>query len=191
LSAYVQIIVPQQLTPTEFKLWYDCVEQNTPSGLTVSTSLSTGAHSTQSKFYSKKTANNKHAYVIPLARDLDQSELHAVLKAWCAAYTQGDFLLDYSQHTGIQAPSTSVTQQRLDQILDAWGKQQHAKWTQAQVDKGWRYGVTMSTKHKTHPWLMPWESLPAQARAHNLTAMQDLFQVLEQFGMTLAQKPQA
>ena len=155
------------------------------------TEISDSSGSKSSTYYVKKTANQKHAHVIPLMRDLQPHEVHEILKAWCEKYPDGDFTLDYSQPTGIKPVADAVTSDRWDQILDAWGKRQHGIWMQRHVADGWKYGVMLSTKHKTHPWIQPWESLPTSARQLNIQGVQDLVKILKDFGYQITQMPRS
>jgi len=192
MTAYVQIIVPQEFTPQQIKTWFATVENNLPSGLISSTSLEQKGQVRNSKFFHKQTANKKHAYVIPLVRDLDASEVHSILKNWCEIYSDGDFTFDYSQSEGIKsAPPPSLEQHKIDQVLDAWAKHQHQAWMKRHTDQGWRYGVRLSSKDKTHPWIQPWEILPSQAREINIKGVKDLLHILNDFGYTLVQKAES
>jgi len=62
---------------------------------------------------------------------------------------------------------------------------------QHKLNQRWRYGVNISMKHRTHPWLQPYESLPEQARSPHTQAVKDLLDILNQFGYTIKQIPQA
>ena len=191
MTSYVQIIVPQALTHDQFKQWFSCVESHTPSGMITATQLPQHEGAKPSNYYTKRTANGKHAYVVPLTRDLDVSEVHEILKAWCAAYPEGDFTFDYSQAVQKTPQGDTFRQHKWDQILDAWGKLQHQRWLQRHVDDGWRYGVMLSTKEKTHPWMQPWESLPHKARELNLQGVRDLMRILDDFGYAIIQVPKS
>lgn len=192
MTAYVQLIVPQKLTQDQFKCWFDCVEQNVPSGLIGATTIQTDGQTRSTKYFTKLTANGKHAYVIPLVRDLDASEVHAVLRSWCEHYPDGDFTFDYSQSEGIEhAQPPSLEQHKIDQILNAWAKSQHTEWMNRHAGEGWSYGVRINMQNKTHPWMQPWESLPTQARELNIRAVRQLLDILDQFGYCITQKPQA
>lgn len=190
MSAHVQIIVPKALSKAHVTQWFNCVKENVPSGLISNTQLPTSKDKKQSFYFMKRTHNGKYAYVIPLVRNLDASEVHAILKVWCETYPMGDFTFDYSQAVNKIEPVHDLVQDtKWDQILDAWGKQQHQKWLQRHADEGWSYGAAMSTKNRTHPWMQPWESLPQKARQLNLQGVQDLITILKHFGYCISQKP--
>lgn len=192
MTAYLQLIVPEQLNKQQYTQWFDCVKESVPSGLLAGTEIELHGEPKQTSYYYKPTVSGKHAYVIPLVRNLDTSEVHVILKSWCETYAEGDFLLDYSQTDQKHMDQTDqVIQLRWREICHAWAKQQHAKWMQKQQDKGWRYGVVMNPQQKTHPWMQPWESLPAEAQDNTLESVKDLLEILDQFGYDVRQKPQA
>ena len=189
MSAYIRLIVPHKFSPKQVQQWFATVEKNIPSGLIGETTISVDQQSRVSRYYAKRTRKGQYSYVIPLVRNLDASEVHQVLQAWCTVYEQGDFVFDYSQAADRVMPHTlDLAQSKIDQALDAWGKQQHAAWMQEHSAQGWRYGVTVSVKHRIHPWMQPWESLPAAARTKNTQAVKDLLKVLGDFGYTVVQK---
>ena len=189
MSAYIRLIVPHKFSPKLVQLWFATVEKILPSGLIGETAITVDKTSRMSRYYAKRTQQGQYCYVIPLVRNLDASEVHQVLQAWCSAYAEGDFVFDYSQAADrIQPQALDLAQNRLDRALDAWGKQQHAAWMAEHSAQGWRYGVTISVKHRTHPWMQPWESLPASARDKNTQAVRDLVKVLGDFGYTVVQK---
>lgn len=190
MAAYVQIVVPEAWTSEQFRSWYDCVEHNVPTGMIVSTNIQGKDKILNSKFFHKPTPNGKHAYVVPLARDLDPSEIHQLVKHWVKCYPEGDFTLDYSQSSGKALPETPFSS-KLSQVIDAWAKAQHQMWMEKKLEQGWRYGLDLNLKQRTHPWLVPYESLPPHAQERDLHAVEQLMSLLDKFGYAIIQKPQA
>lgn len=186
MASYVRIIVSQNLPRSQFVLWFNTVEKTLASGLIGETQL---RPDTYSKFYSKKLGKNRRTYVVPLVRDLDASEVHQLLQAWNKAYPQGDFVFDYSQPVEHMQPQTQdLPDQKIAQVMEAWSKQQHQKWMQDHMHRGWRFGTNISVTNKTHPWLQPWESLPQAAKDKNMQACKDLLEQLHEYGYTIVQK---
>jgi hypothetical protein len=191
MSSFIQIIVPQPLDQDQTQLWFRTVKSCLPSGMVGVTAIASGDQTRDSFYYHRVTANGKHAYVIPLVRDVEISEAHDLVRAWCTAYPQGDFLMDYSQSPDVPEPGPQRLEQgKLTQVLDAWARSQHQRWMDHTLAQGWRYGVKMSTREKTHPWLQPWENLPPAAQARNLEAVSDLLKLLDGFGYSICQNPQ-
>jgi hypothetical protein len=185
MSAFIKLVVPQELEPKSYALWYHTVETTLASGIIAHTQIAPGK---QSKLYHKKTAKGQHCYVIPLTRDLDRSEIYRTVEAWHKSWPKGDFVIDWSQPVGLHAPSLDLATHKIEQAMDAWAKIQHQRWMSQHLADGWRYGTKISTKEKTHPWLQPWESLPPQAQKNNLQAAKDLLAAFDQFGYTVVQK---
>jgi hypothetical protein len=190
MTAYVQIVVPDRWSPEQFKNWFECVNDSVPSGLISSTSIQLKGKVKATKFFHKPTSNGKHAYIVPLARDLDASEIHTLIRNWVRCYPEGDFTLDYSQAEDIIQPQTPE-QLKLDQVIDAWCKQEHQAWMESQLEQGWRYGPQINLREKTHPWMQPWESLPQRAQKRNLASVERLMEILDEFGYAIVQKPEA
>jgi hypothetical protein len=188
MTAYIKLVVTQELAPKTYALWYHTVEQSLPSGMISQTEISPGK---LSRLYRKQTPKGQHCYVIPLVRDLDSSEIYQTVEAWNQAWPKGDFVIDWSQPVGIHAPSLDMATHKIEQALESWAKTQHQRWMSQHLKDGWRFGVKLSTRDRTHPWLQPWESLPPQAQATNLQAARDLLDALGQFGYTVVQKTQA
>jgi hypothetical protein len=189
LSAHVTLITPEALNSQHRLAWFSCVQDHTPDGLITATEIPSHSGKKNSTYYVKRTTNQKHAHVIPLVRDLQPHEVHEILKAWCEKYPEGDFLMDYSQPDSHVSTQDKLQTDRWDQILDTWGKQQHGAWMARKQQEGWRYGMRMSLADKTHPWMQPWESLPAQARSLNAQGAKDLMHILKQFGYQISQTP--
>jgi RyR domain len=186
MSHYVKIITPEKLSKESFLLWFDTVEDNLPSGMVAQTAITKGEKTAYTRFYTKRNSHGHWAYIVPLVRDLDASEVHNLLQAWCVAYPTGDFLFDYSQPTeSIEQPVTDLDQNRVQQALQAWAKSQHQQWMDEQLERGWHYGVKLSVNNKTHPWLQPWESLPPVAQEQKLSSVRDLLKILKTFGYSL------
>ena len=189
MTAYVRLIVADHLDKKQFAQWFECVETALPSGLIGQAHLRPGVFS---KFYSKRTRHGQMAYVVPLVRNLDSSEIYKLVHSWNQLFPEHDFIIDYSQDSeSINTPSLDLATHKIEQVLNSWGKQQHQRWMDQHMSSGWRYGVKLSVKDKTHPWLQPWESLPPAAREQNIQGARDLVKLLNDVGYAMVQKPQA
>jgi hypothetical protein len=187
MASYVRIIVAHKLPKKQSVLWYTTVHNILPSGMISQTQLTPD---TYSKFYMKRLSDKRYTYIIPLVRDLNAHEVHEILQAWSKSYPVEDFILDYSQPVEHNIPVLAdISQQNIAQAIESWSKQQHQKWMQDKMQQGWRFGIVLSIKNKTHPWLQPWESLPHAAKQNNLQACKDLVDCLKQFGYTIVQQP--
>ena len=192
MISYIQLIVPHKLDTSIVKMWFDCVEHCLPKGMIGSTTIAKDGKTKESKIYSKILENKKICYVIPLVRNLDASEIHELVQHWNSDYKDGDFIVDYSQNN--MAPPTgakSISEKKILQVLDAWAKKEHHRWMDGSLKQGWKYGMRMSTAQKTHPWLQPWEQLPENAKQQKMNSVKDLLTLLNDFGYTIVQKPEA
>ncbi len=192
MASWIKLIVAKPLDQQTRKAWYACVHEHVPSGVLFHTQLPEKQEIKTSSYYHKPQKNGAHAYVIPFLRDLVHHEVYQIAHAWDAQFPDSDFVIDYSQPADhVQPESTDVPDHKIAQVLDAWCKRQHDAWMQNKLDAGWRYGVRISLKEKTHPWIQPWESLPQAARDPHTQSVKDLLELLKDFGYTIKQIPNA
>lgn len=192
MTSFIQIIVPEQFSKQHIQEWFKVVETTLPSGMIGETVIVLKDSTKTVRYHQHRTANKKFAYIISLIRDLELSEIHNVVEAWCKVYPKGDFLIDYSQAADLPQPKPQgLEQSKIAQVLQAWAQRDHARWMRNLIAQGWRYGTTLSTKNKTHPWLQSWEQLPRAAREQNIEGVQDLLKILRDFGYSITQIPEA
>jgi hypothetical protein len=193
MNSWIKLTVAKKLDAAHRKLWYKCVQQNTPSGLLHHTQLADAHDTLESSYYHKPLPSGHHAYVIPMVRDLVHHEVYKISHAWDEQFPDTDFVIDYSQPADHTVPITQadVPEQKIAQVMDAWCKAQHNTWMQDKLDKGWTYGTHVSVTRKTHPWLQPWESLPPQGQSPHTQAVKDLLKLLNDFGYTIKQNVDA
>jgi hypothetical protein len=192
MNSYIQLIVPHKLEKEIIKRWFACVEQCLPSGMIGSTTIVVDKKTKETNIYSKVLENKKICYIIPLVRNCDSSEIHELVQHWIKRYPTGDFIIDYSQQDNESTNgSKSIEEKKINEVLDAWAKKEHKRWMDDCIKQGWKYGVKMSTVKKTHPWLQPWEMLPENAKEQKKQSVKDLLKLLNDFGYTIIQKPEA
>lgn len=192
MTSWIKLVVKQPLDEQMRRAWYACVHTHVPSGLLHHTQLPSKGHMITSSYYHKQLTNGQHAYVVPLLRNLVHHEVYEIAHAWDQKFPDVDFIIDYSQSADHVTPGQSdVPDHKIAQVMDAWCKQQHDVWMQDKLNQGWRYGVHISMKDRTHPWIQPWESLPEVARAPHTQSVKDLLKLLNDFGYTIKQTPQA
>lgn len=192
MASYVSLILPRDLDPDTNQLWLSTVEQTLPSGLRGSTEIVIKGQLKTSDYYAKRMSNGAWNLVVPLVRDLEAHEIYQLVGAWNTAYPEGDFVIDHSQQpTEGRAGVDKIQGDNLSSLLTSWCKSQHNQWMQSMLDRGWQYGVKLCSRSRTHPWLQPWESLPAAAQEGHLQAFGQLMDALDQFGYAIVQIPQA
>jgi hypothetical protein len=187
----IRLIVPEKLSTSEAKQWFQCVKTQLPSGLIGSTTLYSKSDLKPSSFWCRKLRTGKWCYHVPLVRDLDSSEIHQLVECWNKAYPKGDFLVDYTQNPQPAPGPQRLEQGKIQEVLDSWAKAQHNTWMENLLNKGWKFGLKLSTQHRTHPLIQPWEQLPTYAREKNLQAVESLLEILGSQGYTITQKLEA
>lgn len=191
MAHWIKLTVNQVLDKPHRLAVYKCVRDCVGSHMLHVTEIQTKQGKSDTHFYHAETDRKQHEYVIPLVRDLSIKEGHDLAHKLHEALQQVNWILDYSQ-TSHQLPAPHIQDpHNLQEILDVWGKAQHASWQQDLLSRGWRYGIKMSQSQKTHPWLQPWESLPPAARTHNIQAVEKLIDVLSHAGYQIVKIPQA
>lgn len=189
MTSWIKLVVLKPLDQNTRKAWYACVQDEVPSGVLYHTEIPEKQQVKMSSYYHKQMTNGNHAYVIPLVRDLVHHEVYQIAHAWDHKFPDADFVIDYSQPTDHVIPAgTDVPDHKIAQVLDAWCKRQHDAWMQDKLNKGWRYGIKVSMKDHTHPWIQPWESLPHVAKKPHTQAAQDLLDLMMDFGYTIKQQ---
>lgn len=192
MASWIKLVVKQPLDQTARRAWYACVQSHVPSGLLHHTEIPEQDHVKTSSYYHKQMTSGAHAYVVPLVRDLVHHEVYQIAHVWDLKFPDVDFVIDYSQPADHVTPaSPDVPDHKIAQVMDAWCKRRHDAWMQDKLDQGWRYGVRVSMKDRTHPWIQPYESLPEVARQPHMQAVKDLLDILNDFGYMVKQKPQA
>jgi hypothetical protein len=103
---------------------------------------------------------------MPLAPDeLDAiaRTVHEALRAWAAAHGQHD-IPSWDEAPDWMHASTreSVVHALAGDAPD--GLRQHEQWMAQKVRDGWRHGPVKDTAAKTHPLMVPYETLPEWER---------------------------
>ena len=68
----------------------------------------------------------------------------------------------------------------LDGLIEEMARNVHDVWAQGRIAEGWTYGEQRADKLKTHPCLVPYETLPDAEREYDRqTAVQTLKLILK------------
>ena len=68
----------------------------------------------------------------------------------------------------------------LDGLIEEMARNVHDVWAQGRIAEGWTYGEQRDDKLKTHPCLVPYETLPDAEREYDRqTAVQTLKLILK------------
>lgn len=105
-----------------------------------------------------------HCYIVPLTRNLTESETHIILSAWEYIYP-GDFDVEISnQYDSSSEYEIDIAEEIAQRAIADMKKWHHNRWVSEMVTQGWRTGAYFSESKKTHPALKDWDSLPESHR---------------------------
>ena len=119
-----------------------------------------------------------HCYIIPLVRDLTETETQFIVMAWEYIYPQ-DFDIEISnQYDENPEYEIEIDANVLESAVSDMRKWHHNRWVSEMVAGGWRYGQYFSESQKTHPALRDWDSLPESHRRAPEFTKQQVFEWL-------------
>jgi hypothetical protein len=76
------------------------------------------------------------------------------------------------------APSTTFSEAEIEQLA----AREHIRWHDDRLEAGWTYGDARDNDARKNPMLVPWEDLPADVRAMNVTSVRALPMMLARAG---------
>ena len=158
--------------------WFGTVRDHGPNGIIAETGLLQGRELVNTKLYCIKGENGYH-YVVPISRDLEESEADAIAEAWNAAYPDGDFVINWTQRAVAESRVVEQQEDLLGEIAEAAAKQYHNTWQAGKVKEGWSFAHRADHKQKKHPMLQPWENLPESYKVTERNRFNTLLNVLE------------
>ena len=178
----IEVKTQEKLPQGAAGLWARTVRDHGPPGITVAAQLMNGRQSVWSKLWCEHGATGYH-YIVPLGRDLEESEADAIAQGWSDAYPDGDFVINWTQRAVAENRVQAQQQDLLAEIAEAAAKQYHNTWHTAKVNEGWSFAHKLDGKNRKHPMLQPWENLPESYRVTERERFHTLLSVLE--GMDL------
>lgn len=188
---YVKLTTDKPLDQEAVKAWFQAVKDNAPSGVVSSVQTTDDKGSLRSASLVHRERDGAHDYLVPLTRDLKDSEVEPIISAFSAASSIDDWQVEVSSAEADQFSakgSLSVEDTKFNDLCTAWAKRQHDDWMKDRTEAGWRFGPAMSTKNKTHPLLRPWHDLPEQFRKVDFDQPQALLDLLNDQGYAVISK---
>jgi len=182
---YIKLKTDELLEKDKMRGWFNAVKEHLPSGVIASVQTTDDVGALRSATMVHREVGGTHEYIVPLSRDLLDSEVEPVLDAMASEYPDLDFDLEVSSaQTGLltEPENIKLADSKYTDLCTSWAKRQHETWLKDRTDSGWRYGPTMSTKNKTHPLVRPWYDLPDQFRKIDTTQPQSLLDLLNDQG---------
>lgn len=184
IDRYVRLIADEALQPSQVKRWFHCVEARS-RGVTMSVAMLDDQSQRHGvRLIHQTLSNDSHAYLIPLCRDLVNSEIEQIVYAYASLEPNLDFDIDTNQTALSVAEEDSIPLDVASHLAlcTALAKQRHTDWVRERTDAGWRYGMRFDQTEKTSPLLRPWEQLPDQFRRPDLNMPQTLISSLNDQG---------
>ena len=162
MDRFIKLLVDRPLDKPTIRAWFNGVVENAPSGIVNAVTVQDDDAVRHVVRLVHQRLKQRHAYVVPVTRNLRHSEIDRIVERFAA--TQPDLDFDVETHeTGLRAKDDDVIPLDAAKHLAlcvALAKQQHETWVRERTDAGWRYGMKFDTHAKTHPLLRPWDQLP-------------------------------
>ena len=183
----IEVKTQENLPQGAAGLWARTVRDHGPPGITVAAQLMNGRQSVWSKLWCEHGATGYH-YIVPLGRDLEESEADAIAQGWSDAYPDGDFVINWTQRAVAENRVQAQQQDLLAEIAEAAAKQYHNTWHTAKVNEGWSFAHKLDGKNRKHPMLQPWENLPESYRVTERERFHTLLSVLEGLDLQITRR---
>jgi hypothetical protein len=192
IARFVALVTPQPVERDLVKAWFACVRASAPTGTLLSIPSVDDKGMPRTVCLVHRETKDKHLYIVPLTRDLEEDEAAKVVAAFAEIGAEGDFEVETSASHLTRDPEPEsdvvIDQGKYLELCTAWAKRQHETWMNDRVAQGWRYGTEMSFQGKTNPLLLPFEQLPPQYRTPNLEEPQALLDLLNSQGYAVITK---
>lgn len=167
LHHYIKLTVDKKLLKKEAKLWFRVVNKYAPNGTVTGHQMNHPENGPANiRLIHKKFLSNKHAYLIPLTRDLRDGEVEKIANVWDRVKKDGDFEIEGSfdsYYYNAQPEEEKTKKVDMEEFSNQVAKKMHTKWYNEKIRNGWRYGK-LNLESKMHPLMRPWDELPEDKR---------------------------
>ena len=189
IDRFIQLSVKEPLDKLQKAAWMASVKATAPSGVVATVQTVNDKGSLKSVCMVYKEGKNRHVYQIPLTRNLAPDEVEKIVDDF-AARVDIDFDIETSESRMELSTrkGISLNDARHIELCIALAKSRHEKWIKDHLDSGWRFGLKVDTKEKTHPLLRPWDQLPDHFKQPNLDEPQAFFDLLDHQGYVIISK---
>lgn len=191
VDRFIKLVTDERLPRPAIRSWFNSVSSQAPSGVINPISIDSDDHERHvTRLIHQVRGDNRHAYVIPLTRNLHPSEVDQIVEIFAKAHPSLDFDVE-TNDTRLRAKDDGMlpidSKQHLALCL-AFAKQQHEDWLRERGDAGWRFGEAFDADAKTHPLLRPWDQLPDRYKQPDLDWPQKLVSLLNANGYVVLQR---
>ena len=150
------------LNSDEIRRWYLTVDMLAPDNIIM------GDDESNSFMFAMQAED--YIYMVPLVRHLTEMEAEKIVEGYMRV-SEHDFDIEtsnvYRANADLAHPFETDYQISVDAknvLKDAYARQSHNQWIQAKMREGYRYGLKLNLKEKTHPAMRPWDDLPKEYR---------------------------
>ena len=159
---YIQQRTSNPLNAEEIQRWYLTVEMLSPENTIM------GDDETNS--FVLAAQDQDMIYRIPLVRHLTSQEAETIVEGYMRI-TEHDFQIEtsnvYRANSDLGHPfedDFQIEEGAKSTLQDSYARQAHNEWIQEMTNKGFRYGLGLNIKEKTHPAIRPYDDLPESYR---------------------------
>lgn len=189
ISRYIQLVVKEALDKPGMAAWMRAVQDNAPSGVVASVQTTDDKGMLRSVCMVHQDLERKHAYRIPLTRDLAPDEVQKIVDAYAATDIENfDIETNVTSMDANARTQISITDEQNIAVCTAMAKSRHEHWMKDRLDAGWRFGTSFSIREKTHPLLRPWEQLPEKFRQPDMESPQAVLDMVQSQGYAIVAK---
>ena len=150
------------LNSDEIRRWYLTVDMLAPDNIIM------GDDESNSFMFAMQAED--FIYMVPLVRHLTEVEAEKIVEGYMRV-SEHDFDIEtsnvYRANADLAHPFETDYQISVDAknvLKDAYARQSHNQWIQTKMREGYRYGLKLNLKEKTHPAMRPWDDLPKEYR---------------------------
>ena len=150
------------LDADEIRRWYLTVDMLAPDNVIM------GDDESNSFMFAMQA--EEYIYMVPLVRHLTEQEAEQIVEGYMRV-SEHDFDIEtsnvYRANADLAHPFETDYQISVDAknvLKDAYARQSHNQWIQTKMLEGYRYGLKLNLKEKTHPAMRPWDDLPKEYR---------------------------
>ena len=150
------------LNADEIRRWYLTVDMLAPDNIIM------GDDESNSFMFAMQAED--YIYMVPLVRHLTEMEAEKIVEGYMRV-SEHDFDIEtsnvYRANADLAHPFETDYQISVDAknvLKDAYARQSHNQWIQGKMREGYRYGLKLNLKEKTHPAMRPWDDLPKEYR---------------------------
>jgi hypothetical protein len=183
VDRYIKLITEDELDIDAIKKWFQCIVKYAPSG-----TLKTISIDDKPKGVSLiHQSDGRHSYLVPLTRDLSDSEVGKIVKKFAKLNLVDSFDVETNE-TRLSAgddAGISIDASKHLALCTTLAKQKHEDWVRERTGAGWRYGTTFDADEKTHPLLRPWDQIPDRYKQPDMEWPQKLVSILNDQGYAI------